>query len=352
MGGREVTISIRVKAAFNKIYNDLSQKKYAPVYIVDGEETYYIDKFTQFFEENILSPAERDFNLLILYGKEVSWTDVVNTCRRMPMFADRQVVILKDAAQMDNLNELSNYVKQPVPSTILLIEHRFKKVDGRSALIKLVKEKGVYLTSEKIKDEQLPEWIQDFGNEINFEIPEKEAQMLATNVGNDLHKLVNEIEKVRINAPNATVLSADLIHRYIGISKDYNVFDIPNALIAANKELLYRMVHYFTANPKSAPMPLVIGSLYSFFNTLYQVHSFHGKREQEIGQSLKLYGARLKQIMNAAQKISLPKTEQCIMLLANYNTKSVGIGVPSNLKDGELFKEMIGKLEFIINYSS
>src|SRR5688572_24864521 len=143
-------------ADFKKILQTLEKREYAPVYLVDGEEPFYIDMLTEYFEDKILQPSERDFNLMVLYGKDVEWADVVNACRRFPMFAERQVVILKDAAQMRSINELAGYLENPAPTTVFLIEHRFKKADGRGKLVKYAKEKGYYFTSDKIKDEQVP----------------------------------------------------------------------------------------------------------------------------------------------------------------------------------------------------
>lgn len=324
---------------------DLAAKHYAPFYLIDGEETYYIDILTRFFEENILQPAERDFNLITLYGKDTEWPDVVNACRRFPMFAEKQVVILKDAAQMRSLNELAGYLENPAPTTILLIEHRFKKADGRSKIVKLAKDKGIHFTSDKLKEEQMPQWIQQYGREIGLQIAEKEAQLLAGYLGNDLQKTVNEIGKVRINVPQEKELTAALILQYIGISREYNVFDFPVALTTGKKDKLYRMLAYFNANPKAAPMPLVIGSFYSHFNTLSQVYALHGKGEREISLSLKLYGERLSAVMAASRQIPRHKTEQCLLLISEYSAKTVGIGSQTN--DRELLKEMIGRLELL-----
>ena len=330
---------------FNKIIHSLQQKKYAPFYLVDGEEPYYLDLIAKKFEEDILQPAERDFNLITLYGKDVEWADVVNACRRFPMFAERQVVILKDAAQMRSLNDLAPYLENPAPTTIFLIEHRFKKTDGRSKLVKLAKDKGVYFTSDKIKDEQVPQWIQNYGVDANFHVGERESQILATYLGSDLQKIVNEIEKIRINVPEEKVLTADLIQKYIGISREYNVFELPAALTSGNKDKLYRMLAYFLANPKSSPMPLVIGSFYSHFNVIYQVNAMRGKPEKEISNTLKLYGNRLHEVMTGARNLPMHKIEHCVMVLGTYSAKAVGVN--SSAGDRELLKEMIGKLEWI-----
>jgi DNA polymerase-3 subunit delta len=327
-------------AEFKKLVQSLEAKQYAPVYLVDGEEPYYLDMITQYFEEKILQPHEKDFNLMVLYGKDVEWADVVNACRRFPMFAERQVVILKDAAQMRSLNELAGYIANPSPTTIFLIEHRFKKADGRSKMLKDVKAKGVHFTSEKVKDDNMPGWIQGYGREIGFAVGERESQILATYLGNDLQKIANEIEKVRINVPNEPALTAEMIQKYIGISREYNVFEFPEALTSGDKDKLYRMLAYFVANPKSAPMVLMIGSFYSHFNKLYQANFLHQKTEKEINAVLGWGGRK---ILEIARHWPLHKVEYCMMLLGEYSARAVGID--SNVADTELLKEMVGKME-------
>jgi len=244
-----------MNAEFNKIIQSLKLRQFAPVYLADGEEPYYLDKLSDYFENHILAPAERDFNLTILYGKEAQWQDVVSACRRFPMFAERQVVILKDAAQLKGgegddkgLNALLGYIRKPSPSTIFLIEHPFKKADTRTRFVKEVKERGVVFTSDKVKDERLPDWIEDYGREKGFLIPRQEAEMLASYLGADLQKIENEIEKIRINVPDEKQLTTQLIQRYIGISKEYNIFDFPAAVTSNNHEKLYKMLSYFLAN--------------------------------------------------------------------------------------------------------
>jgi DNA polymerase III subunit delta len=328
-----------------KLFQSLKNKQFAPFYLIDGEETFYIDLITEYFENNILQPAEKDFNLMILYGKDAEWPDVVNACRRFPMFAERQVVILKDAAQMRTLGELEGYLANPSPTTVFLIEHRFKKTDGRSKLVKLAKEKGFYLSFEKIKDEKVPQWIENYGVEIDFHVGQREAQILATYLGNDLQKIVNEIEKVRINVPGEKTLTADLIQKYIGVSRDYNVFEMPEALTTGNKDKLYRMLSYFIANPKSAAMPLVIGSFYGHYNKLYQACSLKGKSDKEIASAIGLPEFIARNLIHQSKSLSLEKLEDSLMLIGKYSAKSVG--VEDENSDSDRLKEFIGRLELI-----
>lgn len=334
-----------MNADFKKILQSLQSKQYAPVYLVDGEEPYYLDQITEHFENKILSPAEKDFNLMVLYGKDATWADVVNSCRRFPMFAEKQVVILKDAAQLKDFGELAGYLENPSPTTVFLIEHRFKKADGRSKVVKFAKEKGVYFTSDKMRDEQVPAWIQGYGKEIGFAVGERESQVLATYLGNDLQKIANEIEKVRINVPEEKELTGALIQKYIGISREYNIFEFPEALTGGNRDKLYRMLSYFIANPKSSPMPLVIGSFYNHFNRLYQANFLRGRTDKEVATALNTYPNKVREIMAATQNWPLAKVEYCLLLLGKYSTMSVGI--KSNADNTELLKEMIGKMTAI-----
>jgi DNA polymerase III subunit delta len=336
-------------AELKKLFQSLQLRQFAPVYLIDGEEPYYLDMITTYFEEQILPPAERDFNLMVLYGKDTEWRDVINACRRFPMFADKQVVILKDAAQLQGgagdhkgLNSLIEYIQKPSPTTIFLIEHRFKKADGKTRFVKLIKEKGVHFTSDKVRDDQIPHWIQAHGNETGLHIGEREAQVLATYLGNDLQKIVNEIEKVRINIPDEKELTINLIQKYIGVSREYNVFEFPEALTGGDREKLYRMLSYFLANPKAAPMPLLIGTFYTHFNRLYQAGFVRGKTDKEAAAALGVSPYFVKNIMAAAQRWPLPRVERCMLLLGKYSTMAVGIKYNSG--DRELLKEMVGQM--------
>ena len=328
---------------FKKIIQSLKLRQFAPVYLLDGEEPYYLDKLTSYFETEILPPAERDFNLIIIYGKDADWKDVLSSCRRFPMFAERQVVILKDAAQLRDLNELAAYINKPSPTTIFVIEHRFKKADGKTKLVKTAKEKGVHFTSDKIKDDAVPAWIQEYGKEIEFKIAEAEAQLLASYLGNDLQKIVNEITKVRINVPNEKELTSPLINKYIGISKEYNVFEFPETLVNGNLEKLYKMLAYFVASPKAAPMPLLIGLFYNQFNKLYIANFMKGKQDKDIAAAFGVSPFFVKNIMITAQKWPLARVERALIILAKYSAMAVGIKNYES-DDKELLKEMIGLL--------
>lgn len=333
---------------FKKLMQSLHSGKFDPVYLVDGEEPYYLDQITSFFEDRILQPHERDFNLTVVYGKDASWVDVMNACRRFPMFAEKQVVILKDAAQMKDLSELTPYVENPSPTTIFLIEHRFKKVDGRSKLPKVADKSGVYFTSNKLKESEIPSWIMGYCQSHGLTMQPQVAEMLAGYLGTDLQKISNEIEKVRLNLqPGETEITPALIQKYIGISKEYNVFSYPEALTGGNKELLYKMLGYFTANPKTAPPPLLVGVLYNHFERMYVQHFTAGKPPAEIVKMLNLKNEWSAKNYAGRPQYSIRQCEACLTTLAEWSGKFVGIN--SNISDAQWLKEFTARIELILS---
>lgn len=332
---------------YKKLLNSLEKGAYSPVYLIDGEEPYYLDIITAFFEERLLQPHERDFNLTIFYGKDASWVDVMNACRRFPMFAERQVVILKDAAQMKDLGELTSYATHPSPTTILLIEHRFKKADGRSKLVTIATKDYVRFTSDKIREEAVPDWILGYAEGHGLRMHHNEAQMLAGYLGNDLQKIVNEIEKVRINLKEGeTELTPALIQKFIGISKEYNAFGYPDALTSGDKEALYKMLAYIIANPKSAPVPLLVGILYNHFEKMYVQHFTAGKSAKEIAALLHLKNEWAAKAYLGRPKFSLPQIEEALQTIAAWSGKFVG--VDSRISDVEWLKEFTARMEIIL----
>ena len=326
--------------AFSTILQDLQKQQYAPVYLLDGEEPYYIDLLLNHFEEKILQPEERDFNLITLYGKEAEWKDVVNAARRFPMFAERMVVILKEASQMKDLNELDGYIANPSPTTILVIEHRFKKLDGRGKLAKSVPKKGVYFTSEKLKDDEVAQWVTSYGQQKGLTIAGQEAEMMAVYLGNDLQKIANELEKICINEPDLKQLSTAHIEKYIGVSREYNVFDLPDVIFRADHNKLSRMVSYFAANPKAAPMALVIGTFYGYLNKLFLC--YYSKADFQADRKMGIWAHHRK----ATQRFTLQHVHRSIALLEEFSHKMVGIDNMHN--DSALLKEMTGKLNHIL----
>jgi DNA polymerase-3 subunit delta len=322
--------------------DSIKQKKLEAIYILDGEEPYYLDKLMKLFEENVLAPTEQDFNLSIFYGREVKALDIISACRRFPMFAERQVVLVKDAAAMSDFENLEPYFLKPTPSTLLVVEYRNKKIDTRTKFGKLIKENLVHFCSEKIKEEAIPAWIIQLGKTLGFFIGEKEAEILTLYLGNNLEKIESELEKIRINAPDEKILNGSLIQKYIGINRDYNLFEFPEAFSSGNKEKTYNMLSYFLTNSKSAPMVLVTVSFYTHFIQLYKANFAKKLPEKEWASAVGVNPYYVKNVINKTNRWPLHKVEETLSIIAEYNAKCVGIN--SNESDGELLKEMMGKL--------
>jgi DNA polymerase-3 subunit delta len=215
-----------------KIINDWKRKIFKPVYWLEGEEEYFIDKTINYAEHYILSESEAEFNLSIFYGKDANWPTVINTCRRYPMLADKQVVLIKEAQQMKDIEKLEAYVENPLNSTVLIIGYKDKKLDARKKFAKLIKEKGELVTTKKMYDSQLPEWTQELLQSKGLTISQKGLVLLVDHIGNDLTRIENEIDKISVNLGKRTTITEDDIEQYIGVSKDFNVFELQSALAA------------------------------------------------------------------------------------------------------------------------
>jgi DNA polymerase-3 subunit delta len=328
---------------YKEVVKSLEQGRFAPVYLLDGEEPFYIDLLLRYFEDKIIPPEEQDFNLITLYGKETNWRDVMNAARRYPMFSDKLLVILKEASQMKDLNDLAAYIENPNPTTILVIEHRFKKLDARGKLAKLAGKNGVYFTSEKIKEEQVPHWITEYAASLGTTIGEREAGMLTAYLGNDLQKIANDIGKVLINETELQVISAAQIEQYIGISREYNVMELPDALFEGNQARLAAMLNYFTANPKAAPMPFIIGLFYTYLQKLYLCYVTKENFQED--RKLGIWTKHRKM----ARQLSLAHVHQGIALLEIFSHKAVGI---DSVNKDELLKEMVGRMSLLLKQSA
>lgn len=323
------------------ILKNIKDGHLGPIYILEGEEPMYTDKIMKAFEEEALPEEAKDFNQIVLYGNEVDYKQVIAEAQRMPMFGDRTLVLLKEANQMKTLNELVIYLENPNPTTTLVIEVRGKKLDGRGALSKLAKKKYNVFESPKIKDETLPAWITQYGKEIGLTIPGEQAEKLSMYLGNDLQKIANEFEKIKISEPNVSTLTPELIEKYIGISREFNLFELTDTFFAGNTDKLASMLNYFGSDPKNVAMPLAIASFYGYLSkafTSYYVKDF---------AEMKKYGIWDK---HAAfkNKHGMVKIHRLLHVLNEYAMKSVGIDV-RNVNASELLLEMIGKMKLIMD---
>ena len=326
-----------------KIITEWKKKVYKPFYWLEGEEEYFIDKVMDFAEHNILNETETGFNLTVFYGKDAAWPDVINACRRYPMFSERQVVLLKEGQQMKDIEKLESYVENPLESTILVVSYKDKKIDGRTKFAKLLKERGVLLSTKKIYENQLPQWTEEIVNNHGYEISRKAIMLLVDHIGNDLSRIENEIEKILVNLGKRKTINEDDIEQFIGISKEFNVFEFQNALAAKDLSNCIRIVQYFEDNPKAAPIQLIFPSLYSFFSKLYMIHGLNSRDEKTVAASLGVNPFFIKDYLRAVHAYSFPEVEKAILLLHYYNLRSVGVG-DIGTEDASLLKEMVYKI--------
>lgn len=326
----------------NELIRNIKNGDLGPVYAFDGEEAYYIDLLCDVFEEHVLQPHEKDFNLKIFYGKDSTASAIVNECRSYPAFAQRRLVIVKEAAQLKDLAELEPYVQHPLESTVLVLAHKHKKIDGRTTLLKAIKKQGVHLSFDKVKDYQLTDWILNYCSTNKIRITPANAELLGTYLGTDLQKIVNELEKVLLNVGAEKEITAELIERYIGISKEYNVFAFPKAILERNIERSFRIATYFIANPKEGPLVVVASSLYAEFAKLYQYHYVKNQPEKEIAAIMKLNPFFVKDYKKAAERYSLSQTIEAIIAIQRFNLNTIGMHVANN--DMNLLKELTAKL--------
>ncbi len=327
----------------NTIISDWKKGTYKPIYWLEGEEEYFIDKVMKYAESNILNESETGFNLSVFYGKDADWAAVINACRRYPMLSDRQVVLLKEAQQMRDIDKLEAYIENPLTSTIFVVSYKEKKVDGRTRLAKLLKEKGVVLTTKKLYDNQLPEWTEELVESKELSISQKALMLLVDHIGNDLSRIENEIDKIAINLGKRKGITETDVEQYVGVSKDFNVFELQAALATKNLSKAIRIIQYFEANPKAAPIQFILPSLYGFFSKVFMIHGLITKDEKTIGASLGINPFFIKDYVRASNVYSYADIEKLLLLLSDYNLKSIGIN-NSGTTDASLLKEMVVKM--------
>lgn len=326
-----------------KILSEWKINAFKPVYWLEGDEPYFIDKIMEYAEHNILDENEASFNLTVFYGRDADWAAVVNACMRYPMFAERQIVLLKEAQHMKDLDKLEAYIARPLSSTVFVVALKDKKVDGRTNLSKLLKKNAEVFQSKKIFESQLPDWVRNMVHAKGFEITPKALQLLIDNIGNDLSRLENEVEKVWINLGDTKTIDENAIEKYVGISKEFNAFELQVAIGKKDLAKAIRVIQYFHANPKAAPIQLVLPAVYAYFSKVYSIFSIDDKSENGVKGifSNNFYAA--KDGIAAAKAYGIAGIEKILLLLLEYNLRSIGIN-DSGTNDSDLLKEMVVKM--------
>lgn len=326
-----------------KIIGEWKKKSFKPIYWLEGEEDYYIDIIMDYAEHNILDEAEAGFNLTVFYGKDADWAAVVNACKRYPMFAERQVVLLKEAQHMRDLEKLESYVENPLSSTIFVAGHKTKTLDKRGKLYKLLKKSAEIFTSDKVKDYKLQEWIGEYVRSQGYKINAKAISLLDEHIGNDLNRIVNEIEKLALNLNGKKDITEDDIEKFIGISKEYNVFELQAAIAKKDMAKAMKIIQYFEGNPKAGPIQMVLPALYASFSKVYTIFGMKDRSEATLKPHFYFNSSAVKNALESVNNYGYDGIERILLLLHHYNLKGVGVG-DTGTSDASLMKEMVVKM--------
>lgn len=331
------------------VLKDLKAGKYTPVYFLQGEEPFFIDQISDYIEANALQPHDRGFNQLVVYGKDVSMMDILNNARRFPMMSDRQVVIVKEAQNILNLgrdevdNQLINYLKNPLPSTILVFAHKYKSLDGRKQLSKELDKAAVFVKSEKIKDHLLPGWIEVYVKAKGHSIDNPTAVFLAEAIGNNLEVISNEVDKIIINFSNPSAITKELIQKYVGINKEYNNFELTKAIGVRDALKVNKIIEYFSQNPKNHPIIPIVALIFSYFQKIALLHQNKSASETELARILGINPYFIKEYKIAANNYRLGKVIDCFSHIREADLRSKGVDA-SGWEDKEILRELLFKI--------
>ena len=327
------------------VLKELRAKQYRPIYYLMGEESYYIDVIANYMAEHILSDSEKEFNLTIVYGADTDIVSIINAAKRYPMMAEHQVIIVKEAQNIRNMDELFYYLQKPQSSTILVICHKHGVIDRRKKLATEIEKKGILFESKKVKESQLPAFISAYMKRKGINIEPKAIVMLADFVGTDLSRLSGELDKLALILPkNQTCITPELIEHNIGISKDYNNFELRSALVEKDVLKANKIIKYFEENPKTNPIQMTLSLLFGFFSNLMLAYYAPEKTEQGIAAFLGLKSSwQSREYMNAMRRFSGIKTMEIIGEIRYADALSKGVG-NSSLSNAEILKELIFKI--------
>jgi len=327
-----------------QIVNDIQKGNIKPIYFLMGEEPYYIDKISDFIEDNILSEEERGFNQMLIYGRDTSIDEVVSNAKRYPMMAERQVVIVKEAQDLSRtIEKLVEYAENPQPTTVLVVCYKYKKIDKRKKLYKTIDKSGVIFEGKRLYENQVGDWITRNLKSRGYPISPKASQMLVEFLGTDLGKIDNELEKLQLICPAGTTISPEIIEENIGISKDFNNFELRKAIGEKDSLKAHRIINYFSQNPRDNPMVVTISLLFAYFSQILQYHGLNDKSKGVVAKQLKVSPYFVSDYVTAARNYPMKKVSHAISLLQETDVKSKGVGA-TNISQGDLLKELLVKI--------
>lgn len=330
-------------SSFQDIAGAFKKKKFAPIYWLQGEEPFFMDQLMHQAEHKLLNETEASFNLTIFYGKDADWSMIVNACRKHPMFGTFQVVLLKEAQMMRDLVKLEPYVHQPLATTVFVVSYKGKHPDKRTGFFKALQKQAVIFDSAKLREDKIQPWIEEQISERSCTIDKKAVAMIADFIGNDLSRIVTELDKLLINKKGDQHITAADVEEQIGISREYNAFELQAALAQKQWSQAMRIIAYFEANPKAGPIQMVIPALYGFFSKMYAVYGEQKMSEKDFKQLFYFNPVAIAQAQTAMKLYGFTGVEKIILLLHQYNLKSIGIG-DTGTESASLLRELTIKL--------
>lgn len=326
-----------------QIVGDIKEGNLKPIYFLMGEEPYYIDKISDYIEHNVLDESEKGFNQVIMYGRDVSVDEIVSSAKRFPMMAEHQVIIVKEAQDLSRtIDKLEAYADNPQPSTILVLNYKYKKLDKRKKVYKTIAKNGLIYESKKLYENQVGDWIRRVLNGKKYNIEPKASQMLVEFLGTDLSKISNELDKLTSVLPKETIITPHHIEENIGISKDFNNFELRKAVGVKDVVKANRIINYFSQNPKNNPLVMTISLLNSFFTQLLLYHGLQDKSKASVAKALGVNPYFVDDYVQAARNYPMRKVSQVIGLLRDADVKSKGVG--ANQSQEDILKELTFKI--------
>lgn len=329
---------------YHKILADLKNKNYSTVYFLEGEEPYYIDVVSDYILDNVLTESEKSFNQTLLYGKDITLDTILTAARRYPMMAERQVIVVREAQNIKDIDELASYVEKPAPSTLLVLCYKYKTIDKRKKLYKAIQKFGVYMESKPLYENQIPAWVVDYLKSQQLGIEPKAVQMITDHIGSNLQRIVNELDKVLIAAIPGTSITVDDVEKNIGISKEYNAFEFQKALGSKDIFKANRIVNYLIHNEKTYHITMIVGILIAYFRKILTYHAIENKSNQgEVAQRLGINPYFINDYLTAAKNFPLQKAVLVLSLLREYDLRSKGAR-GGTTENGELLRELTYKI--------
>ena len=329
------------------IFKNIKTKEFLPIYFFHGEEAYYIDIAVKALENDVLTEDEKAFNQTVVYGKDTNYNEILALAKQYPMMGDKQLIIVKEAQDLKLNDEetkiLEKYVENPVESTILVFAHKHKKVDSRKKVFKTLDKAKMLFHSEPVKDYNLAKWIDDEARNLQIKLAPGISQLLADYLGNDLSRIANELNKMKLVLKDGEVLDGKLVETHIGISKEFNVFELQKALGKKDANTAFKIAYYMGKNPKTNPIVMTIGNLYNFFSNVVLYHTVSHQSPPSIASELGINPYFVKDYAEAARLYPLKFATRIISVLREIDLKSKGLGAV-NMDEGELLKEMVYKI--------